>query len=86
MTTVRFVEPFVFANGFFEADDAAYFESIGVKKERESAPVRFHIGAVVSWNYVTETTITVHMQNGNGYILDCPIDEFDVLMVEHGNI
>jgi hypothetical protein len=83
---IRFLKPFVFANGMFDADDAAYFEGIGIKKERESQPVRFNVDDVVAWNQASETTVTVHLANGMGYILDCEIDQFDEIMVANGSI
>jgi hypothetical protein len=86
MPAIRYIKPFIFANGFFDVDDNIDYESIGIPQPRESAPVRFEIGRIVSWNFASETTITVHLINGSGYILDCPIDQFDELMVAHGCI
>jgi hypothetical protein len=86
MPAIRYIKPFIFANGMFDTDDAQFFEGIGIKAERESQPVRFNIDDVVAWNQASETTITVHLANGMAYILDCEIDQFDELMVAHGSI
>lgn len=86
MATIRFIKPFIFANGMFDRDDAQYLEGMGLKAERESQPVRFNIDDVVAWNQASETTITVHLANGMGYILDCEIDQFDEIMVANGSI
>jgi len=48
---IRFVSPFVFANGFFQINDAIDYESIGIERPTESGiPVRFRIDAVMAWN------------------------------------
>lgn len=86
MAAIRFIKPFIFANGMFDSDDAQYLEGMGLKAERESQPVRFNIDDVVAWNQASETTITVHLANGMGYILDCEIDQFDEIMVANGSI
>lgn len=86
MANIRFIKPFIFANGFFDVDDNVDYEAIGIPQPKESAPVRFQIDRVVSWNFASETTITVHLANGMGYILDCEIDQFDEIMVANGSI
>ena len=86
MPAIRYIKPFIFANGYFDVDDNVDYESIGIPQPRESAPVRLNIDDVVAWNQASETTITVHLANGMGYILDCEIDQFDELMVAHGCI
>jgi hypothetical protein len=86
MAAIRFIKPFIFANGFFDVDDNVDYEAIGIRQPRESAPVRFNIDDVVAWNQGSETTITVHLANGMGYILDCEIDQFDEIMVANGSI
>jgi hypothetical protein len=85
-SNIRFIAPFVFANAFFDADGSIDYESIGIQAPKESAPVRFDIERIVSWNYASETTITVHLENGSGYVLDCPIDLFDEFMAANGSI
>jgi hypothetical protein len=83
---IRFVNPFIFANAFFDADDSIDYQAIGIPQPQESAPVRFHIESVMAWNQVSETQTMVRLATGSGYILDCEIDEFDQIMVANGSI
>jgi hypothetical protein len=86
-SNIRFVSPFIFANGFFQINDAVDYESIGIERPTESGiPVRFHIDAVMGWNEDEPGTTYVRLMTGQNFHLDCPIDQFDEFMVAHVSI
>lgn len=82
---IRFVSPFVFANGFFQINDVIDYESIGVQPPTESGiPVRFNIEAVMGWNEDEPGTTYVRLITGHNFHLDVAIDVFDEFMVANG--
>jgi len=84
---IRFVSPFVFANGFFQINDAIDYESIGIERPTESGiPVRFRIDAVMAWNEDEPGTTYVRLLTGQNFHLDIAIDVMDEFMAANGCI
>lgn len=83
---MRLVGRFVFANGFFQINDAVDYESIGIDRPTESVLVRFDIDTVFAWNEDEPGTTYVRLITGQNFHLDVAIDVFDEFMVANGSV